>query len=413
MKKYFSFLPLLALLMACGPKQSTDFTVTVTNNQDFDRIEEMIEVPVSEVAKKVQLTDEEQYIVLDAEGNQVPYQITYDDNILFPVTVKAGEKAVYTVAVGEPIEPELLVYGRHYPERVDDIAWENDRTAYRAYGPALQARGERAFGYDAWVKRVPGLVVEQRYATELNEEVRDEIRRLKKEGKYAEADELFQSISYHVDHGNGMDCYKVGPTLGCGTAALLDGDAIVYPYCWKEYEILENGPLRFTVKLVYNPLTVAGNEGVVETRIISLARGSQLNKTVVSYQGLQKTTPVATGLVIHPENPDVYVLEGDKGYIAYADLTDNVNNDNGVIYVGAVMPEKVVEAKAAMFADKEAKERGASGHVLAVSNYKPGTEYTYYWGSGWSKFGFDSMEAWTAYLDRYAQGVRNPLKVEF
>ncbi len=410
MKKYFS-LPLLALLAACGPKQSTDFTVTVTNDLSFDRAE-MVEVPISEVAKKVQLIDEEQYIVLDAEGNQVAYQITYDDNLLFPVNVKAGDKAVYTVAVGDPIEAEPLVYGRHYPERVDDIAWENDRTAYRAYGPALQAKGERAFGYDAWVKRVPGLVVEQRYANELNPDTQAEIARLRKERKHDEANELYHSVSYHVDHGNGLDCYKVGPTLGCGTAALMQGDAILYPYCWKEYEILENGPLRFTVKLTYNPLVV-GKDSVVETRIISLAQGSQLNKTVVSYAGLSKAAPVATGLVIHPENPTAYVLEGDKGYIAYADLTDNVNNGNGIIYVGAVMPEKVTEAKAQMFSDKEAKERGASGHVLAISNYKPNTEYTYYWGSGWSKYGFDSMEAWTIYLDRYAQSVHNPLKVVY
>lgn len=411
MKKHLLSLSLLALLAACGPKPSTDFTITVTNDLTFDR-EEMVEVPISEVAKKVQLIDEEQYIILDAEGNQVPYQITHDDNLLFPATVKANDKAVYTVAVGEPIEVEALVYGRHYPERVDDIAWENDRTAYRAYGPALQAKGERAFGYDAWVKRVPGLVVEQRYANELNPDTQAEIARLRKERKHDEANELYHSVSYHVDHGNGLDCYKVGPTLGCGTAALLNGDAIVYPYCWKEYEILENGPLRFTVQLTYNPF-VMGKDSVVETRTISLSKGSQLNKTVVSYQGLQKATPVATGLVIHPENPTAYVLEGDKGYIAYADLTDNVNNDNGIIYVGAVMPEKVTEAKAAMFSDKEAKERGASGHVLAVSNYKPGTEYTYYWGSGWSKYGFDTMDDWTTYLDRYAQSVRNPLKVVY
>ena len=158
---------------------------------------------------------------------------------------------------------------------------------------------------------------------------------------------------------------------------------------------------------------MGSTEGIVETRIISLAKGSQLNKTVVSYEGLKQATPVATGLVIHPENTTDYVLEANKGYIAYADLTDNVNNDNGIIYVGAVMPNKVKEAKAAMFTDKEAKERGASGHVLAISTYAPESEYTYYWGSGWSKYGYDSMEAWNAYLERYAQSVRNPLKVEY
>ena len=410
MKKLI-YLALLLLLASCGPNPATDFTVTITNDQAFDR-EELVEVPISDVAKKVKLIDEEQYIILDAEGNQVPYQITWDDNLLFLAIVKANAKAVYTIAIGEPIEVEPLVYGRHYPERFDDIAWENDRTAYRTYGPALQRRGERAFGYDAWVKRVPELVVEQRYANELDPDTQAEIARLRKARKYEEANELYNSVSYHVDHGNGLDCYKVGPTLGCGTAALMQGDAILYPYCWKEHEIMENGPLRFTVKLVYNPFVV-GKDSVVETRIISLEKGSQLNKTVVSYTGLSKTTPVATGLVIHPEHPTAYILENDKGYIAYADLTDNVNNGNGVIYVGAVMPNKVKEAKTVIFSDKEAKERGASGHVLAISNYKPNTEYTYYWGSGWSKYGFDSMEVWTHYLNRYAQSIRNPLIITY
>lgn len=405
------FLVLFLLLVACGSKQRAEFTVTVSNDQAFDR-EEMVEVPISAIANQVRLIDEEQYIVLDSEGNQVPYQITYDDNLLFPAAVQAGGTTNFTIVVGDPIEVESFVYGRHYPERVDDMTWENDRSAYRAYGPALQARGERAFGYDVWVKRVPELVVEQRYAKHLDAEMQMEVTRLRKARKYKEADELFHSASFHVDHGDGLDCYSVGPTLGCGTAALMQGDNILYPYCWKEYEIMENGPLRFTVKLTFHP-SVVGKDSVVETRIISLERGSQLNKTVVTYAGLNKATSVATGLVIHSENPEAYVLEGDKGYIAYADLTDNVNNDNGVIYVGAVMPKKVKEAKAALFAPKEAKERGTVGHVLAISNYKPDSEYVYYWGSGWSKYGFDSMEAWTDYLNRYAQRVRHPLTVTF
>ena len=402
---------LTALLFSCGQTRSTDFVVTVSNDQTFSR-EEMVEVPISDIAKNVQLIDEEQYIILDSRGNQVPYQITYDDNLLFPVAVQANGEETYTITVGEPIEAEPLVYGRHYPERLDDITWENDRSAYRAYGPALQARGERAYGYDVWVKRVPELVVEQRYANHLNPDIQAEVNRLRKARKHNEANELFHSVSFHVDHGDGLDCYSVGPTLGCGTTALMQGDNIIYPYCWKEYEIMENGPLRFTVKLTYTPFVV-GKDSIVETRIISLAKGMQLNKTTIIYAGLTKTMSVATGLVIHPENTTNYALEGDKGYIAYADLTDNVNNDNGVIYVGAVMPSKVKETKAAMFSDKEAKERGASGHVIAVSNYKPNSEYVYYWGSGWSKYGFESMEAWTDYLNRYAQCVRNPLKVAY
>lgn len=407
-------LPILALfflLVACKAKQHTDFIVTITNDQAFDR-EELVEVPISDIAQKIKLIEEEQYIVTDTKGNQVPYQITYDDKLLFLAKVQAHGEATYTVTVGEPIETSSLVGGRHYPERLDDMTWENDRAAYRAYGPASQDRGEHTYGYDVWAKRVPELVVEQRYADHLNPDIQEEVSRLRKARKYNEANELFHSVSFHVDHGNGLDCYSVGPTLGCGTAALMQGDNIIYPYCWKEYEMMENGPLRFTVKLTYNPFMV-GKDSVVETRIISLAKGSQLNKTIVTYTGLEKSMPVATGLVIHPENPEAYVIEEEKGYIAYADLTDNVNNDNGIIYVGAVMPKKVKESKTILFTPKEAKERGALGHVLAISNYKPNSEYTYYWGSGWSKYGFDSMEAWTTHLEQYVQRMHHPLTVSY
>ena len=109
----------------------------------------------------------------------------------------------------------------------------------------------------------PEPVVEARYAGELNPETKAKIAELKKTDPKA-AQELYQSVSYHVDHGNGLDCYKVGPTLGGGTAALMPDGEIVYPYCYATQDILDNGPLRFTVKLVYNPLTIKGDSTVIE-----------------------------------------------------------------------------------------------------------------------------------------------------
>ena len=65
-----------------------------------------------------------------------------------------------------------------------------------------------------------------------------------------------------------------------------------------------------------------------------------------------------------------------------------------------------------LFSEKERKERaGALGHVMAVSDYEPDSEYTYYWGSGWSKYGFETEADWNSYLEEYAQKVRNPLSV--
>lgn len=54
----------------------------------------------------------------------------------------------------------------------------------------------------------------------------------------------------------------------------MAGDTIVYPYCYATQEILDNGPLRFTVKLVYNPLVVKGDSTIIETRIITLVADS-------------------------------------------------------------------------------------------------------------------------------------------
>ncbi len=411
MKKAFIWVAALLMICSCSQKQAV--TVTVTNSTDLNRADEIVEVAMDEVAQKLQLADTAEVVILDQNGLQVPSQVTSDGKLIFPATVGPNASVSYTIQAGIPENVETSACGRQYPERVDDIAWENDKVAFRTYGPALQATGERAFGYDVWAKNVPEMVVEARYAGELNPETMKRIDELKKKNP-KEADELYHSVSYHVDHGNGLDCYKVGPTLGGGTAALLNRDtAIVYPYCYKEYEILDNGPLRFKVKMSYNPMVVNNDSNVVETRIISLDKGSHLNKTVVSYRNLKEPTPVVTGLVIHPENPEAYKADAAEGYIAYQDLTDNVNNNNGEIYVGAVFPGRVKEAKPVLFSEKESKEErgGATGHVLAISDYQPDSEYIYYWGSGWSKAGMDSMDKWTKYLDEYAVKVRNPLTV--
>ncbi len=91
---------------------------------------------------------------------EIPYQLTYDNRIIFPASVKASDKTIYTVMPGTPAPVDTIAWGRQFPERKDDMAWENDRSAYRAYGSALQQSGERAFGYDIWTKSVPHRVLE-------------------------------------------------------------------------------------------------------------------------------------------------------------------------------------------------------------------------------------------------------------
>lgn len=396
-------------LFSCTPAKET-VTVTVANSLDVERSGEMVEVSMKEIVSALRLADTAQIVVLNADGHQVPYQITYDEQVIFPADVPANGVSAYTIQAGVPEKFPVKACGKHYPERVDDIAWENDLVAFRTYGPALEAKGERAFGYDVWTKyNTTEPVVEARYASELNPETVARIAELRETDPEA-ARELYSSVSYHVDHGNGLDCYKVGPTLGGGTAALLVNDTILYPYCYSTYEILDNGPLRFTVKLVYNPMTVKADTGIVETRVITLDAGSQLNKTVVKYDNLSQEAEVATGIVLHEPDGDVTVA-AEAGYIAYVDPTDNVNNNNGKIFVGAAFPANVKEAKAVYFSEQEKNELrgGADGHVLAVSGYEPGSEYVYYWGAAWDKAGIKTPGAWKAYMADYARKVRNPL----
>lgn len=399
MKKIISLF-LAATAFACTQEQSID--VTVTNPSGMNRLNEITEIPKDAVAK----LNGKSFIISDNNGTQIPYQITYDKKIIFPVNVDANSSTTYTITPGTPDAFATVACGNFYPERVDDIAWENDRIAFRTYGPALQATGERAFGYDIWVKSVAEPVVDMRYKTELNPETKAKIAELQKTDPKA-ARELANSVSYHIDHGNGLDYYKVGPTLGAGTSALLSNDSIVYPYCYKDYEILDNGPLRFTVKLVYNPLKVKENDNVIETRLLSLDAGSQLNKVTLSFDNLTEPTPLVTGIVLHEPSTD-YQADAANGYIAYADPEDAVN---GQTYVGAVFTEKISEAKAVNFSDDEKKQRGADGHVLAYTTYQPGSQYTYYTGAGWSKWGFKNSAEWFDYIREFAQKVKQPLQV--
>lgn len=254
--------------------------------------------------------------------------------------------------------------------------------------------------------------MESLYAEELNPEKRAKIAELKKTDPKA-ASELQNAISYHIDHGYGMDCYAVGPTLGAGVAALMAGDTIIYPCCYRTQEILDNGPLRFTVKLEFNPLVVRGDSNVVETRVISLDAGSYLNKTVVSYTNLKEAMPVTTGLVLR-EPDGAVVADAANGYITYVDPTTDRSGANGKIFVGAAFPAQVKEAKVVLLSEKEKKDRGgADGHVLAISEYEPGSEYTYYWGSAWDKAAIKTPDAWNKYMAEYAQKLRTPLAVAY
>ena len=152
MKKILILVAAVLMGVASCADSKQAMTVTVTNPLALERTGEMVEVPMSDVVAKLKLADTAQIVVLDADGQQVPYQVTYDEKVIFPATVKANGTATYTIQPGAPEAFNVIACGKYYPERLDDLAWENDLVGFRAYGPALQARNERGFGYDLFTK---------------------------------------------------------------------------------------------------------------------------------------------------------------------------------------------------------------------------------------------------------------------
>lgn len=61
--------------------------------------------------------------VRNALGQEVVYQKSHDGKLLLSVALQPESQVVYTVTKGEPQAFKSQVYGRIYPERLDDLTW--------------------------------------------------------------------------------------------------------------------------------------------------------------------------------------------------------------------------------------------------------------------------------------------------
>lgn len=397
-------LNIIALCLLATSAGAQNVKIIVRNDEKVQR-QEVVEVCAKQLYQKMGISYGSPVIVKNALGQQVGYQLTHDSLLLVDASVRPCGTAEFSVEKGTPRQPKVYVTGRQYPERVDDIAWENDRTAYRIYGPALQRNKERAFGVDVWVKNTPDLEVEKRYVTELSNH--SAIEALKKEGKTQEALDMEEATTYHFDHGYGLDCYKVGPTLGGGAPALMDNGELVLPYCYRDYQILDNGPLRFTVRVDYNPASIGKDKNIVEHRVISLDKGSNFNRCTVWYDGLTEKRDLAAGIVVHPEDTETMHLASNMAL--YADPTDNPTKQNFQIFVGLLFPEGIDYTRY-LYTEQD-RQNGNAGHVIGVKSYTPGTRFTYYFGSAWSKNDVRTMDEWKLRSEQTIDALHAPMKV--
>lgn len=364
-----------------GCRSQTQVRVAVINPVQILRQQETIELNWADVQKRLADVKPEETAVLDAQTRQPlrtqVLQIDGKTSLLFQTDLQPGQKKEFVLLK----RPEGMVipdspartYCRFIPERKDDFGWENDKVAFRMYGPALEYETITS-GIDAWGKCVSYPVIDK-FIRDYNE----------------------KQIPYHYDHGEGGDFYKVGNTLGCGGLAPLVDGKICLPRNFAEWKILANGPLRSVFELTYRPWQ-AGPYTVSEVKRISLDLGSNLSRIECTYTSTQTDTlPLAAGIILRETSQQTWKA---PQMIAYWLPTDFITGHMGCgVVFGAEWKVQAAEA---------------DSHLLLTLNQPVSRPVVYYAGSCWDKNeAFNTFEKWQQYLKHFKQRLDNPVAVEW
>ncbi len=364
-------LGLAALVAAsCTPA----LKVEVANPTQLDRDDETVEIPWSEISSLQGVTPDN-VVVLNDDKEQVPSQVLYRGEaepqaLIFQTDADALETKLFRIVTGVREAYPAEAFGRQVPERYDDYAWENNKVAYRLYGPALETSPEKLItpGIDVWVKCTDKLVIDEWYA----------------------------KGDYHHNYGDGMDCYKVGVTLGSGAAVpFVDGKFCFMDHNYATARTLDNGPIRTTVELTYAPFDVNGTQ-VSFVKTISLDANQRFNRMDNVFEGDFSELPVAAGFVRH----DVKQLMSGDDWMGMVEAASDSKDParDGDIYLGVILPG------GEMLPD-------TLGHAVAVKPVKSGETLTYYAGSGWSQGGVEDMGEWVEEITAANAAATQPLQV--
>ena len=366
------FLAVGFLAGACGNSEQTQ-AIVIYNPLAQER-QELVSIPYGEFIEAFG-TDSLFTVRNHENGAEVPYQLEtkgsgQPQNILLHVQVPASGTVTLAVKHGAPGSVESKTYARYVPERFDDFAWENDVVAFRMYGKALEGRPDDAQGIDIWSKRTNDLVVDKWYA----------------------------HGDYHTDHGEGLDYYSVGQTLGAGDIAPYVDGTIQYSNHYRSYEILDNGPLRTTFRLDYEPWEV-GDKMVSVSKVYSLDVGSQLNAVEITYTiDGDGRLPVALGIARREQSGELSKAQ-DQGITGY---WEPEHGEDGTMGIGVLLADGAFDA----YEDSDEQ-------YLALFIAENGKPFTYYNGGAWNKADrITSANEWFDYLKQFRAGKASPLSVE-
>lgn len=345
-------------------------TVSVGNPTGGVRGDELAEVALDKGISKP--------VVMDAATSAIVSSQVIDDkrgkNILFPVNLAANETRRYLVLPAAQLAAvppaDVKTHARFVPERLDDFAWESDRTAHRVYGPAIINDPKEKLissGVDVWVKKVRTPVIDKWY----------------KRGEY------------HHDEGEGLDYYSVGQSRGCGGTTIYADGKLHNSSNFKSWKVLADGPLRSVFELTYGEWDAGNGRKVSEVKRYSIDAGSNLTRVESTFKGGKAPLNVGVGIV-QRDGEGHYVTDADGGWASYWEPT---HGDDGNTGCGVILP---AGAKEFAVVDKQ---------QLTVGSAQPGKPFVYYFGAGWSRGDFADANAWDAYVRNYAQKLKAPLKV--
>ncbi|MFH6962913.1 DUF4861 family protein [Flavobacterium plurextorum] len=370
--KIIKYIFILTFILPFTSIGQTKASITIQNNLAVDQTETVVSVKWKDILSSYPQIDTANFIVINTSTKkQVPFQLEHKgsaavQNLLLQINVKAKSTLNLSIQKGKPEIFATKTYARYVPERKDDFAWENDKIAFRAYGKALEKTEGDAYGFDVWVKRTNKLVLNDRYK-------RDD---------------------YHIDHGDGLDYYHVGFTLGAGNMAPFIKDTIRYSGNYHQWKVLDNGPLRSTFQLKYDEWN-AGGIKMSAVKTISLDAGSQLNRIENIYTfNDNKPIPVVVG-IIKREKAGVISLNEQQGIMGY---WEPAFEKDGTTAVGSI----VTTPATSMWSNKE--------QILTQTTVKNNEPIVYYTGAAWDKAGkITTAKQWFDYLNAFYQKVNNPL----
>lgn len=243
------------------------------------------------------------------------------------------------------------------PDGAQNIGWENDRIAFRVYGPTVRDRV--GSGVDIWPKSVEFPIVEK-------------WNRLAGAGQ-----------DYHTERGEGYDFYHVGRERGCGGSALWR-DGRPYPAeTYATYAINANAPDHVEFTLTSDPWDAAGLR-VSETKIIRMVPGTNFFQVTHTIQ-TTGTAEVTVGLGLTTFGRPQLAQDRGRGVISVWEKADPAAPPLGTVIVAD--PSQVTGFGEA------AKDR-----YLLVT-VKPNEPFTYYVGTAWSgNRRFAAPGSWEALL---------------